>query len=308
MLRTAHERMLKQMEITSLQRADILVEALPYIKKFYCKTIVIKFGGHAMINEELKQAVANDCVLMKYVGMNPVIVHGGGPEINRFLDKFGKKSTFIDGLRVTDAETMEVVEMVLVGKINKSIVSSITRKGGKALGFSGDDGQLIKAIPRVHTSKNSQGETITHDLGYVGDVKKINPELIKSVIEQGYIPVIAPIGVDDDGQSYNINADYVAGEIAQALEADKMILLTDVKGILKDKDDSNSLISVLKAGEVPALIEEGIISGGMIPKIECCIQALKGGVRKTHIIDGRVPHSPLLEVLTNEGVGTMVEL
>jgi len=296
------------MDITPLQRANVLVEALPYIKEFYGKTIVIKFGGHAMINEELKQAVAMDCVLMKYVGMNPVIVHGGGPEINRILDKLGKKSTFVNGLRVTDAETMEVVEMVLVGKINKSVVNSITFSGGKALGFSGEDGRLIEAVPHLATSKNSEGETITHDLGYVGDVKKINPELIKSVIEQSYIPVIAPIGVDDNGQSYNINADYVAGEIAKALGADKLILLTDVKGILKDKDDSNSLISILKSGEVSDLIEKEVISGGMIPKIQCCIQALKGGVKKTHIIDGRVPHSPLLEVFTNEGVGTMVEL
>lgn len=296
------------MDITPLQRANVLVEALPYIKEFYGKTIVIKFGGHAMVNEELKQAVAKDCVLMKYVGMNPVIVHGGGPEISSLLNKLGKKSTFINGLRITDAETMEVVEMVLVGKVNKSVVSSITRSGGKALGFSGKDGQLIEAVPHMVTSKNSKGETITHDLGFVGEVKKINPEIIKSVIEQSYIPVVAPIGVDDNGQSYNINADYVAGEMAKALGADKMILLTDVKGILKDRSDENSLISVLKVGEVPNLIEKGVISEGMIPKIQCCIQALKGGVKKTHIIDGRIPHSPLLEVFTNQGVGTMVEL
>ena len=296
------------MDITPLQRANVLVEALPYIKEFYGKTIVIKFGGHAMINEELKRAVAKDCVLMKYVGMNPVIVHGGGPEINRILDKLGKKSTFVNGLRITDAETMEVVEMVLVGKVNKSVVGSITLSGGKALGFSGEDGRLIEAVPHMVTSINNKGETVTHDLGYVGDVKKINPELVKSVIGQSYIPVIAPIGVDDSGQSYNINADYVAGEMAKALGADKLILLTDVKGILRDKEDDNSLISVLRSGEVSNLIEEGVISGGMIPKIKCCIQALKGGVKKTHIIDGRVPHSPLLEVFTNEGVGTMVEL
>ncbi|WP_028307092.1 acetylglutamate kinase [Desulfitibacter alkalitolerans] len=296
------------MDITPLQRANVLVEALPYIKEFYGKTIVIKFGGHAMVNEELKQAVAKDCVLMKYVGMNPVIVHGGGPEISSLLNKLGKKSTFVNGLRITDAETMEVVEMVLVGKVNKSVVSSITRSGGKALGFSGKDGQLIEAVPHMVTSKNSKGETITHDLGFVGEVKKINPDIIKSVIEQSYIPVVAPIGVDDNGQSYNINADYVAGEMAKALGADKMILLTDVKGILKDRNDENSLISVLKVGEVPNLIEKGVISEGMIPKIQCCIQALKGGVKKTHIIDGRIPHSPLLEVFTNQGVGTMVEL
>lgn len=296
------------MNITPLERANILAEALPYIKEFYGKTIVIKFGGHAMVNEELKQAVAKDCVLMKYVGMNPVIVHGGGPEINNMLDKLGKKSSFLNGLRITDAETMEVVEMVLVGKVNKSVVSSITRSGGKALGFSGKDGQLIEAIPHMVTSVNQSGETITHDLGFVGEVKKINPEILNSVIKQSYIPVVAPIGVDDNGQSYNINADFVAGDMAKALGADKLILLTDVRGILKDRNDDNSLISVLKTRDIPGLIENGVISEGMIPKIQACVSALEGGVRKTHIIDGRIPHSPLLEVFTNQGVGTMVEL
>ncbi|KUO49425.1 MAG: acetylglutamate kinase [Desulfitibacter sp. BRH_c19] len=296
------------MNLTPLERANVLAEALPYIKEFFGKTIVIKFGGHAMVNEELKQAVAKDCVLMKYVGMNPVIVHGGGPEINNMLDKLGKKSSFVNGLRITDEETMEVVEMVLVGKVNKSVVSSISRSGGKALGFSGKDGQLIEAIPHKATSKDHNGETVIHDLGFVGEVKKINPEILKTVIQQSYIPVVAPIGVDDKGRSYNINADYVAGDMARALGADKMILLTDVKGILKDRNDENSLISVLKVREIRDLIEKGVISEGMIPKIQSCVRALEGGVRKTHIIDGRIPHSPLLEVFTNQGVGTMVEL
>jgi acetylglutamate kinase len=294
------------MNISPLVRANILIEALPYIKEFYGKTIVIKFGGHAMVNEELKKAVAKDCVLMKYVGMNPIIVHGGGPEISTMLNKLGKKSSFINGLRVTDAETMEVVEMVLVGKVNKSIVSAIGSSGGKALGLSGKDGQLIEARPQKVTSKNGNGETVAHDLGFVGEVKKINPEIIESVMEQGYIPVIAPIGVGDDSQSYNINADYVAGEIAKALNAEKMMLLTDVKGILRDYNDDKSLISVLKTDEISDLIEKGVISGGMIPKVQCCVSALQGGVKKAHIIDGRIPHSPLLEVFTDQGIGTMV--
>ncbi len=294
------------MSISPLERANVLIEALPYIKEFYGKTIVIKFGGHAMINEELKQAVAKDCVLMKYVGMNPIIVHGGGPEISTMLDKLGKETSFVNGLRVTDAETMEVVEMVLVGKVNKSIVGSVNSAGGKAIGFSGKDGQLIEAKPQKVISKNGNGETIKHDLGFVGEVKKINPEVINSVMEQGYIPVIAPIGVGEDGQSYNINADFVAGEIAKALNAEKLMLLTDVKGVLEDRQNEDSLISVIKTNEVEGLIEKGVIAGGMLPKIQCCVQALEGGVEKAHIIDGRIPHSPLLEVFTNQGVGTMV--
>lgn len=287
------------MNIEPIEKANILIEALPYIKKFHGKTIVIKFGGHAMENEELKQAVAKDCILMKYVGMNPVIVHGGGPEINLMLDRLGKESTFIQGLRVTDEETMSIVEMVLLGKVNKSIVTSINANGGKSIGLSGKDGQLIEAKPYILGC---------HDLGYVGQVVKINPEIIKSVIEQGYIPVIAPIGVDENGQSYNINADIVAGEIASSLDAEKIILLTDVKGILRDKGDNDSLISVAKISEIPDLINKGIIAGGMIPKVQCCIQAIKGAVKKAHIIDGRVPHSSLLEIFTDQGIGTMVEV
>lgn len=296
------------MNISPLERAHVLVEALPYIKEFYGKTIVIKFGGHAMINEELKQAVALDCVLMKYVGMNPIIVHGGGPEISQMLDRIGKESTFINGLRVTDAETMDVVEMVLVGRVNKSLVNTINQKGGKSIGLSGKDGQLIQAIPYVLTSQDKEGNTITHDLGFVGKVEKINPSIIETVVEESYIPVIAPIGVDKNGKSYNINADLVAGEIAAALGAGKMILLTDIKGVLRDRDKEDSLISLIKVDETDDLIQEGIIAGGMIPKIQCCVQAIKAGVNKAHIIDGRIPHSPLLEVFTDQGVGTMVEL
>lgn len=296
------------MNISPLERAHVLVEALPYIKEFYGKTIVIKFGGHAMINEELKQAVALDCVLMKYVGMNPIIVHGGGPEISQMLDRIGKESTFINGLRVTDAETMDVVEMVLVGRVNKSLVNTINQKGGKSIGLSGKDGQLIQAIPYVLTSQDKEGNTITHDLGFVGKVERINPSIIETVVEESYIPVIAPIGVDKNGKSYNINADLVAGEIAAALGAEKMILLTDIKGVLRDRDKEDSLISLIKVDETDDLIQEGIIAGGMIPKIQCCVQAIKAGVNKAHIIDGRIPHSPLLEVFTDQGVGTMVEL
>lgn len=296
------------MNISPLERAHVLVEALPYIKEFYGKTIVIKFGGHAMINEELKQAVALDCVLMKYVGMNPIIVHGGGPEISQMLDRIGKESTFINGLRVTDAETMDVVEMVLVGRVNKSLVNTINQKGGKSIGLSGKDGQLIQAIPYVLTSQDKEGNTITHDLGFVGKVEKTNPSIIETVVEESYIPVIAPIGVDKNGKSYNINADLVAGEIAAALGAEKMILLTDIKGVLRDRDKEDSLISLIKVDETDDLIQEGIIAGGMIPKIQCCVQAIKAGVNKAHIIDGRIPHSPLLEVFTDQGVGTMVEL
>jgi acetylglutamate kinase len=282
------------MSITAEERANILVEALPYIKKFHGKTILVKYGGHAMVNEKLKEKVALDAVLMKYVGMNPVIVHGGGPEISVMLDKIGKKSEFVNGLRVTDAETMDIVEMVLVGKVNKSIVSSISKNGGKALGFSGKDGEIIEAIPQCD------------ELGYVGNVKKINPSILKTVMQQGYIPVVAPVGVGPDGQSYNINADTVAGELAACLEVEKLMLLTDVKGIYRDIKDENTFIPTIKTSEVHKLIENNIIAGGMIPKLNCCVKALDGGVKSAHIIDGRTNHSPLLEVFTDQGVGTMV--
>ena len=293
------------MMLSALEKANVLVEALPYIKKFYGKTVVIKYGGNAMIDDDLKRKVITDIVLMKYVGMNPVIVHGGGPEITGMLKRVGKETEFVGGLRVTDKETMEIVEMVLVGKINKEIVALLNEFGGKAVGLSGKDATLIEA-------KRKQGRIIKDgtesfcDIGFVGDVAKINPAIINSLISQNYIPVVSPVGVGEDGESYNINADYVAGEIAKSLQAEKLILLTDVEGIFRDFNDKESLISELELEEVNELIRSGVIAGGMIPKVECCVEALQGGVSKTHIVDGRKPHSILLEIFTNEGVGTMV--
>lgn len=292
--------------ITPLVKAEILVEALPYIKEFYGKTVVIKYGGNAMINEELKNAVMQDVVLMKYVGINPIIVHGGGPEITAMLKRVGKETQFIGGLRVTDAETMEIAEMVLVGKINKEIVSLINHHGGQAIGLSGKDASLIKAKKRMGKVHTPEGKVEFTDIGFVGDVEKINPEVIENITRDGYIPVISPVGVGDDGHSYNVNADYVAGEVAAALKADKLVMLTDVEGIFEDYHNKDTLISSIRMDEVPEKIAGGIISGGMIPKVECCVQALKGGVEKVHIIDGRVPHSILLEIFTNQGIGTMV--
>ncbi|KAB2951450.1 acetylglutamate kinase [Heliorestis acidaminivorans] len=291
---------------SALEKAGILVEALPYIKKFAGKTVVIKYGGAAMLNDDLKEAVIQDIVLMKYVGINPVIVHGGGPEINSLLKRVGLESTFIQGLRVTDEATMELVEMVLAGKVNKEIVARLQRQGGKAVGISGKDGGLIKAKKRFELVKNEAGDRIPTDIGYVGDVVKIQPDLLFGLIDQGYIPVIAPIGAGETGEAYNINADTAAGEIAQALEADKLVLLTDVEGILRDRNNPDSLISSLQINQVEPLMEEGILSGGMIPKVRCCVEALQGGVGTTHIIDGRLPHSLLLEVFTDQGIGTMV--
>jgi acetylglutamate kinase len=292
--------------LTALEKAGILVEALPYIRKFHGKTIVIKYGGHAMLNEELKKAVMQDIILMKLVGMHPVLVHGGGPEINEMLGRLGIKSDFVQGMRVTDRETMEIVEMVLVGKVNKEIVALINSYGGQAVGLSGEDGKLVEAGKKIIRTKNGEGELVEVDLGYVGEVRKINPEIIQTVIAQGYIPVIAPTGSGENGETYNINADYVAGEIAAALQADKLILLTDVEGIFANYEDKETLISSLRIDEVAQLIDRGVIAGGMIPKVECCVKALLGGVTKTHIIDGRLPHSILLEVFTDEGIGTEV--
>lgn len=294
------------MVFTALEKAGVLIEALPYIKKFYGKTVVIKYGGSAMINLELKEAVIKDIILMKLIGINPVLVHGGGPKINEFLNRVGKDFAFVNGMRVTDAETMEIVEMVLVGKINKEIVALVNNFGGKAVGLSGKDGNLITASKKTTIAKNGDGEKTECDLGYVGDVETINPEIIETLVNEGYIPIIAPIGAGRDGMSYNINGDYVAGEIASALKADKLMLLTDVEGILQDKDNPASLISSLKVCEIDDLIADDVIVEGMIPKVECCVNALKGGVNTTHIIDGRMPHSILLEVFTHQGIGTMV--
>lgn len=291
---------------TAIEKAAILVEALPYIKKFYGKTVVIKYGGHAMISDELKEAVLTDVVLMKYVGMRPVIVHGGGPEITGMLKRVGKESKFIDGLRITDEETMEIVEMVLVGKINKDIVAQINRIGGRAVGFSGQDANLFQAVKKLHKISTPEGKEEMADIGFVGDVHKVNPEIIANVIRDEYIPVVAPVAAGAAGESYNVNADYAAGCLASALCADKLIILTDVEGIMADQKDPGSLISSLRASEFSSLVEQGKIDGGMIPKVECCLMALAGGVRTTHILDGRVPHSILLEVFTNKGIGTMV--
>jgi len=280
-----------------LAKAEILIEALPYIKKFYGKTVVIKYGGHAMTDPLLKDKVIADIVLMKYVGINPVIVHGGGPEINHWLEKTEVTSQFINGLRVTDEKTMEIVQMVLVGKVNKEIVSLVEKNGGKAIGLSGLDGELIKA-----RKKKAYYNGAEVDLGFVGEIEKVNPELIYTALEKDYIPVIAPVG-SGEGKVYNINADYVAGSIAASLKADKLVLLTDVEGVF---DQEQNLISSLSISEAKNLIQQGVIKGGMIPKIECCMKALSSGVNSTHIIDGRLPHALLLEIFTDKGIGTMV--
>lgn len=292
--------------ISPMEKAGILVEALPYIKKFYGKTVVIKYGGHAMVNCELKKAVLTDAVLMKYVGMHPVIVHGGGPEITGMLKRVGIESNFVGGLRVTDAETMEIAQMVLVGKINKDIVGMINDIGGHAVGLSGKDGNLLVADKKMGRVRNADGSEETVDIGLVGEVRQVNPGIIKTVIQEGYIPVVAPVAVGEGGHSYNVNADSAAGALAVALNADKLVILTDVEGILADRNDKSSLISTITRQQVPELVERGIIDGGMIPKVECCVSALQGGVGTTHILDGRVPHSVLLEIFTDRGVGTMV--
>jgi len=279
-------------------KAEILIEALPYIKKFYGKTVVIKYGGHAMTDPELKDKVITDIVLMKYVGINPVIVHGGGPEISYWLEKTSQKSNFVNGMRVTDKNIMDIAQMVLVGKVNKEIVGLVQKNGGKALGLSGIDGGLIQ-VHKKEVRKNG----VEVDLGYVGEVEHINPQLILSSIEQDHIPVIAPIGCSQEGDVYNINADYVAGSVASALEADKLVLLTDVEGVL---DNHGNLLSSLSFIQARRFIETGVIDGGMIPKIECCMEALIGGVKSTHIINGRLNHALLLEIFTDKGVGTMV--
>lgn len=283
------------MNLSALEKAEILVEALPYIKQFYGKRVVIKYGGAAMVDCDLKKKVMQDIVLMKYVGMHPIVVHGGGSEINKMLERLQVETSFVNGLRVTDEDTMEVVEMVLGGKVNQEIVSGINASGGRAIGLCGKDGQLIEARPV------NNGE-----IGFTGEIQGINPQVIETVIENGYIPVIAPIGIDENQVSYNINADLVAAAIAVTMKADKLVLLTDVPGLLKEKTDSESIISVLKQSAVPSLVQQGIIAGGMVPKINCCVEAVKGGVGRTHIIDGRDPHSILLEIFTDEGVGTMV--
>jgi acetylglutamate kinase len=290
----------------SVERADILLEALPYIRRFYGKTVVIKYGGHAMVDEELKDNFARDVVMMKYIGINPVVVHGGGPQIGSFLKKLGKNSTFVQGMRVTDEETMDIVEMVLVGKVNKEIVGLINRHGGKAVGLSGKDANLIRAEKyylSAEKAKDTPPEII--DIGLVGKVKEINAEIIVALTADGVIPVIAPTGVGDQGETYNINADLVAGAVAAALMAEKLILLTDVPGVLNSKGE---LIHTMDDRATRAMIEEGTIEGGMFPKVKCCLKALKAGVQKTHIVDGRLKHTILLEMFTDQGIGTEIVL
>lgn len=289
-----------------LDKANILVEALPYIRKFHGKTIVIKYGGHAMVNEDLKKAVMQDVILMKLVGMHPVVVHGGGPEITGMLKRLNIESNFVGGLRITDEATMEIVEMVLVGKLNKEIVALINRLGGKAVGLSGKDANLIEAKQKLGKVRGEDGKVDLVDIGFVGDVTRINPGLVQNLMSEGYIPVVSPVGVGEAGESYNINADYVAGELAASLKADKLILLTDVQGIFEDFNDRDSLISELRLDDIAGKISSGVISGGMIPKVECCADAINGGVNSAHIIDGRIPHSLLLEIFTDRGIGTMV--
>ena len=282
----------------AMQTAEILVEALPYIKKFYGKTVVIKYGGHAMNNDIMKEKVISDIVLMKYVGINPVIVHGGGPAINYWIGKSGKESQFINGLRVTDKDTMEVAQMVLVGQINQEIVARIQKLGGKAMGLSGVDGSTIVARKKGMVV---DGQAV--DLGFVGEVAEINTELINQAIEHDFIPVISPIGCDANGQVYNINADYAAGSIAASLHADKLFMLTDINGV---QDDNKNVISILNFEQAEEYKKTGVISGGMIPKVDCCMDAIRGGVNSVHIVNGCMDHSMLLELFTDEGIGTMV--
>ena len=286
-------------------KAAILVEALPYIQDFYGKTIVIKYGGNAMINDDLKEKVMQDVALMKYVGIRPVIVHGGGPEITGFLKKVGKQSSFVAGLRVTDEETVEIAEMVLDGKVNSEIVNLLNRRGVKAVGLSGKDAGLIQARKKLATVYDGD-ESKKVDIGYVGEVEKVNTGIIEDLLDQDYVPIIAPIGVGENGESYNINADYVAAEIAGALGAEKLLLLTDIEGIYKDFHDKDTFISTLHLPEARQYIKEGIIAGGMIPKVEACLTALESGAGKTHIIDGRLDHSIILEIFTEQGIGTQV--
>ena len=283
------------MTVSNADRARILVHALPYIKKYTGKILVVKYGGNAMTSEKLKDSVARDIVLLNLIGVKVVLVHGGGPEITEMLSKIGKETLFVGGLRVTDEETIEVAQMVLAGKINKSLVNLLECRGGSAIGLSGLDGHMIKA------------QIKDERLGYVGKITEIDPQPILDVLEKGYIPVISTLGCDDDGKVYNINADTAAAKIAGALKAESLIILTDIAGILKDKNDPSSLISHMTVSESKKLVDDGVIAGGMIPKVECCVQAIADGVQRVFIIDGQVPHSILVETLTDEGIGTMFE-
>jgi len=286
------------MDFSINDRAQVLVEALPYIQEYYGKTIVVKYGGNAMISDELRKAVISDIILLKLVGINVVVVHGGGPEISEMLKKIGKESKFVNGLRYTDEETMDIVQMILCGKVNKNLVATLNRSGGNAVGLCGLDGGMIQAVRKTEDGV---------DYGLVGEITSVDPKAILDVIHDGFIPVISTVaqGVDDD-TSYNINADTAAAKIAVALHAEKLILLTDIRGLLRDRNDESTLISQVRLSEVPLLVKEGVISGGMIPKIDCCVDAVRNGVHRTHILDGRIPHSILIEMLTHAGIGTMI--
>ena len=286
------------MNLNHSDRAQVLVEALPYIQRYYGKTVVIKYGGNAMISEELKKAVISDIILLRLVGIHVVVVHGGGPEINELLKKTGKESKFVNGLRYTDEETMEAVQMVLCGKVNKNLVATLNRAGGQAVGLCGLDGGMLKAVRRQEDGV---------DYGLVGDITEVNPKVIQDAFQDGFIPVISTVAQGTDAEtSYNVNADTAAAKIAVAVGAEKLILLTDVRGLLRDKNDESTLISQVRLSEVPELVGQGIISGGMIPKVECCVDAVQNGVHRTHILDGRIPHSILIEVLSHAGIGTMI--
>ena len=279
---------------SNLERAEVLTQALPYIKRYNSKVVVIKYGGNAMINEELKQQVMEDIVLLWLIGVKVVLVHGGGPEISEMMQKLGKEPKFVDGLRVTDKETVDIVQMVLAGKVNKTLVNLLEKKGGKAMGISGMDGMLIEAKIRDER------------LGYVGDITKIHIKPVEDLLEKGYIPVISTLGCDSDGNAYNINGDTAAAYIAGAIGAERLIMMTDIAGILRDKDDPSTLIADVTISEAEQLKKDGVVSGGMIPKVDCCIEAINAGVKNVVIMDGRVPHSILMEILTDEGAGTMV--
>ena len=280
---------------SNAQRAEVLTQALPYIQQYYGKVVVVKYGGNAMINQSLKEQVMEDIVLLHLVGVKVVLVHGGGPEINELMDKLGKKATFVDGLRVTDKETVAIVQMVLAGKVNKSLVNYLEVNGGKAMGVSGIDGRLIEA------------EMKDPKLGYVGEITNINIGCVEDLLNNGYIPVISTVGCDDEGNVYNINGDTAAARIAGALNAERLIMMTDIAGILKDKDDPSTLIPEITIEQAKKLFDEGVIQGGMIPKVNCCIDAIGHGVKNVIIMDGRIPHSILMEILTDEGAGTMVK-
>ncbi len=281
------------MQLTNAQRAEVLCNALPYIQDYKGKIVVIKYGGNAMVNEDIKRSVMGDVTLLRLIGIRVVLVHGGGPEISALLKRIGKQSEFVDGLRVTDAETADVVQMVLAGKVNKSLVSLLQSLGGRAIGLCGLDGGMIEA------------KQLDERLGYVGEITRVDPQPVLDVLEKGYIPVVSTVARGRDGETFNINADTAAARIAAALKAECLISMTDIAGVLRDKDDPRSVIPYIGVSEAPQLMREGVISGGMIPKIECCIEAIRRGVKKVFVLDGTVPHAILIEILTNEGLGTM---